>query len=88
MWTWAVVDGVVTGRGQVYQGMSTASDWFFFAGSVGEVSRVVFRTGPRRREPTPDTEVDGADLAGAAEPVTEAVYHIGALHVTPPRRQG
>lgn len=52
--------------------------WSFFA-PVLSVERLVFRTGPIRREPRIDTEVKGVwgeDLPGAGEPSAEAVYYL------------
>jgi hypothetical protein len=44
---------------------------------VGSVERLVLRTGPRRREPTQDTDIDALpDLPDADEPVALAVYWI------------
>jgi len=53
-----------------------------FQAPVNAVERLVLRTGPRRRYPTPDTptEADG-NVPGAGEPVDAAVYLIDQVAV-------
>ena len=47
------------------------------AAPVLSVERIVFRTGPRRREPTVDTETEGiGDIEGADEQVPTATYFV------------
>lgn len=54
-----------------------------FAVPVRSVERLVFRTGPRRWKPTPDTELDKVeDLPDADEPVALAAYCINYVATT------
>jgi hypothetical protein len=52
---------------------------FRFIAPVNEVERIVYRTGPLRREPDLETRVQGSDLPGADEPVQAAEYWINYL---------
>ena len=52
------------------------------AAPVRSVERLVFRTGPRRREPTLETETNaGGDLPSPDDPVAPAVYHINYVEI-------
>lgn len=54
-----------------------------FDASVDSVQRVVFRTGPIRREPFPETPRDpGTDVLGADDPIDLAVYLVDSLSAT------
>jgi len=51
-----------------------------FDAPVSTVERVIFRTGPERREPRPETDhSQGGDLPGADERVDEAAYYISRV---------
>lgn len=57
------IDGELTGRSQRYQGEASRDAGWYFRASVDSVERLVFRTGPMRREPNADTvAVGGPDL--------------------------
>lgn len=83
--TWYDFDVSVDAVRQMYDlsinGNPAVQDWAF-AAPVRSVERVVFRTGPPRREPTPDTHPDHVeDLPNADEPVAPIGYYVNCLAV-------
>jgi hypothetical protein len=47
------------------------------------VERLVLRTGPRRKEPTLESEtIAGGDLPAADDPVALAVYYINYVEIS------
>jgi len=62
-------------------GMSPLHDLAFDA-PVSTVERVVFRTGPERRQPTPESDHHlEPDRPGADDPLDPAIYYIASLAV-------
>ena len=53
------------------------------AAPVRSVERLVLRTGPRRREPTLETEtIHGGDVPAPDDPVAQAVYYINYVETS------
>jgi hypothetical protein len=73
------IDGKSLSRSQQYQGQTTSMTGWFFAAPVRSLERIVFRTGPFRREPNIDTEEIGTDLPLAGSKDRSAVYYIKNL---------
>ncbi len=88
----AWIDGEQLGRDQKYQGEPQAEPGWSFLCQVHALERLVFRTGPVRREPTVDTPVDEArDRPGSEQPVAESIFAVTSLHlstVSPAGRTG
>jgi hypothetical protein len=73
------IDGKSLSRSQQYQGQTTSMTGWFFAAPVRSLERIVFRTGPVRREPNIDTEEIETDLPLAGSKDPSAVYYIKNL---------
>jgi hypothetical protein len=76
------LDGELTGADRTYMGQSPGYHRRYGLAPVRAVERIVYRTGPPRREPTIDTDIlHGTDLPDPAGPLPASVFHIGRLRV-------
>ena len=77
------IDGEATGSGQNYQGQPSAGASWFFRHPVKSVERLILRTGPPRREPTLENEVEGgSDLPNPGSAVREAAFYLRRVKST------
>lgn len=74
------LDGKSLGSNQIYQGQSTGMNGWFFEAPVKTLDRIVFRTGPVRRELDLDyLWTDDCDLQHAGEKTDAFKYYIKSL---------
>lgn len=80
-----VANGRQMGSGQVYNGESWTQPSWYFLNSVRSLSRLVLRTKPIRREPTPDTPLEpGEDLPETPPLQRVATFHIHRIRTSSP----